>query len=499
MDFRLTDESFYDFENEIASTYPLLNQYLFDRTIRRTSFIQTSDRDNVLPSFLQRQHTMPNLLLTGYFIQARARVNFDPARSTSVRLTIIADSWNLINNRIDDLPGNRAYHPATAVELAPNNRLQYTLRLTRIKRCSIEQRNAIPMQEETKGIAIALTQHPNQFFRVFQHGSEVTVYYYQQLTPKNIYTLFTALGQLFPMLRPDEPILNSLLNRDFDSYCQALEGILNTQEELKQIARRNEIHQNLQQLLEQRNSRKFIDHYERTKSRLSEIEREWEARKEQFHQAEQAYFAHLYLNQQTNQTYQNFVEYLTRRKAVKDLSISDDRLFLLIATPLLYWDVEAAIKLRDTSRDNPLNRNKEIKQAVTNIFIDQRHKLHFTTSVRWHITDCTVDHSDNAFNNTAVPNPHLAGYNCFGDNKPLIRKALQDANYEFALEQTIASCASLNLYDGTVLNHLFNALATTERTTYNSRPFVEVEPGTLLTWSQYIRSPHCQPMTEVTP
>ena len=75
-----------------------------------------------------------------------------------------------------------------------------------------------------------------------------------------------------------------------------------------------------------------------------------------------------------------------------------------------------------------------------------------------------------------LPNPHINKYGCMGNYTMTINEMLQERNYIGALEQTIASCKSLNFADSTVMAAFMNEMYYME-----ADKFIELPTGESVT------------------
>lgn len=79
-----------------------------------------------------------------------------------------------------------------------------------------------------------------------------------------------------------------------------------------------------------------------------------------------------------------------------------------------------------------------------------------------------------------TPNPHIDQYSCMGDYERTINTLIKDNNYIMALEQSIASCKSLNFGDSPVMQEFMNRLYGISDNNVNIR-CVELPNGIVVT------------------
>lgn len=91
------------------------------------------------------------------------------------------------------------------------------------------------------------------------------------------------------------------------------------------------------------------------------------------------------------------------------------------------------------------------------------------TSVTLSFRDNTVRANRDNARGTAIKQPHIMDYNCWGNNAPLIIKSLAEKDYIQALEQTIAATQNINFSDSIVIESFMNDLVNMKQGT----PFIQ--------------------------
>lgn len=116
------------------------------------------------------------------------------------------------------------------------------------------------------------------------------------------------------------------------------------------------------------------------------------------------------------------------------------------------------------------------------IFVDRKIRLRFCASYRLYLSGEVSAISNGDFGSaeysTYLPNPHIQHYHCLGSYTQYINRFLQSRNYPGAIEQCIASCASLNWNDDTVMQEFFADLLDRYA---GSRRCLELPDGQLVT------------------
>ena len=82
----------------------------------------------------------------------------------------------------------------------------------------------------------------------------------------------------------------------------------------------------------------------------------------------------------------------------------------------------------------------------------------FETGFFIDLRNCTVNKYTLVSFTCGVPNPHIYGYNCWGDNLPHIRRALEEGKNDIAFEQIKSALAGVDVTDGDVMTEFCRIL-----------------------------------------
>lgn len=138
-------------------------------------------------------------------------------------------------------------------------------------------------------------------------------------------------------------------------------------------------------------------------------------------------------------------------KNISNIDINEEVLKLSIVQPLLFFDDEDW----GTVKNNVLKRycNTDTQYVISAIF-DRKCEILLETGV-WISIDGQVSFGNyNSYNNKyGIPNSHISRYNCWGDNKNPIRKALQDGKYDIVYAQIKSALAGINVIDTPVMEN----------------------------------------------
>lgn len=149
-----------------------------------------------------------------------------------------------------------------------------------------------------------------------------------------------------------------------------------------------------------------------------------------------------------------------------NFTYSADRLRFCLVQPLLFWDDKCYENLTNSNYfEEQAERNNAsidvtlFKNVVDKIFVTREYVVYFAQGVDFRmppgeamlVTVYTDDETRDE-QNLYIPNPHLERFNCWGENGPLINKALAAGDYLTAFEQVRSAIAGLSLYDTAVMD-----------------------------------------------
>ena len=140
-------------------------------------------------------------------------------------------------------------------------------------------------------------------------------------------------------------------------------------------------------------------------------------------------------------------------------------LLIKVTTPIFNYDEALAERIYS---GNALNR--EHAKILKNIFIDQKYEVWTETRVRLNLSSFYVNRAerfdrDRRFGRDMlsylkkgdlyVPNPHIYGFNCFGQNGATLNDLLANYRYDEFFLALKATCGNLSLGDVTVRDEFF--------------------------------------------
>lgn len=168
------------------------------------------------------------------------------------------------------------------------------------------------------------------------------------------------------------------------------------------------------------------------------------------------------------------MEYFLANKSLTLTEVDGSRVSFIVRSTMEYFDPDQA----ENAVDNPRSRlytncrdistnADDLKKFWTAIFIDQKLKINFCAkySLRLNGGVNTNGGYGNGFDaefDDCMPHPHIEYYDCMGGYVQIINELMAKHDYIMAIEQCIASCASLNLGDSTVIEKFCKVMSGNE-------------------------------------
>lgn len=201
------------------------------------------------------------------------------------------------------------------------------------------------------------------------------------------------------------------------------------------------------------------DSIERERNKISQYEEAISAMYENILDFSKTLFA----LENTNSDYiEEYLDYLVHNKTITVLNVTDKSITLDIVAPIRYFDSDVMRKYFESNasfiQNNPFN-----KWLMEKLFISCEIQLYTQVNVILSFDRPDVCRDSYADYMNYIPHPHLARFNCWGNNKALIVRAISECDYIGATEQIIASAFNLNLLDLTVVTELLH--------TFTVRPY----------------------------
>lgn len=153
------------------------------------------------------------------------------------------------------------------------------------------------------------------------------------------------------------------------------------------------------------------------------------------------------------------------KKVITKITTHTDKVVYTLKTPIFNYS-ELSIKRRlNNYEDSPF------KTFLRDVFCSEEYSLLVSTDV--YITNDNCVYTGYRYasmrtnyikgiaisnNSRYMPNPHIAGYNCFGTNGPQLTRLLGADKWEEFMQCLIATTGNLNFNDGVVTGSFFNIL-----------------------------------------
>lgn len=163
-------------------------------------------------------------------------------------------------------------------------------------------------------------------------------------------------------------------------------------------------------------------------------------------------------------------------------------------TPLVFFEPDAMQRYFDSTRPNVVNGAPNwVQQLLKDLFINRTKQLLIETGAIISIENPQINYRNPASIRTdvyaprefsGIPNPHHHYYNCWGDNKPNILRALEEHDYVLAITQVFAAMGGLNLTDTPVMEKFIR----NELREYKETPCIkDIATGEVITMNEFER------------
>lgn len=166
------------------------------------------------------------------------------------------------------------------------------------------------------------------------------------------------------------------------------------------------------------------------------------------------------------------MEYFLCNKNVILEDITDSSMTFSTTGDVIYFDEDEAenvIQNPDSYIYHPEGRDcediipaEDMKSLMTAIFIDRKLKIKFCSAYTLRLYGSVDGLSEHDYPGVEfknyTPNPHIDRYSCMGNYQQIINELLIDHNYIGAIEQCMASTASLNFSDSTVMDEFMKRI-----------------------------------------
>ena len=183
------------------------------------------------------------------------------------------------------------------------------------------------------------------------------------------------------------------------------------------------------------------------------------------------------LNEESDDS--EIMNYFLANKKLNLVCVSGNTMRFVVKDYLRNYDEDALKKALENKRSYVYGApsgssvsGEDVARLMSAVFIDETIKLRVCAAYEFNLTgrvSALTGYSFGPEYKTYMPNPHIDQYRCMGNYDMIINELLRDHNYISALEQTIASCQSINFSDSTVMRAFMNTVYGVN--IYNNRCF----------------------------
>lgn len=203
--------------------------------------------------------------------------------------------------------------------------------------------------------------------------------------------------------------------------------------------------------LKERKLQEYKDDVDNKRANMSNLLLKLEEATQAFKKANLLYTA---LRERSDDEYsaislQEITDLLKRSPIIKKFEITDSGIIFFVEQPIQVnskEDFERILKHRPESTQTTL---------LKEVFIDEKYKLYTFANIYINLIRERVARFDEFPDNlTALPNPHIMGFNCFGQYSSIIGNLITEGKYLEALEECFEAASGLNWSDNPVINKL---------------------------------------------
>jgi hypothetical protein len=156
-------------------------------------------------------------------------------------------------------------------------------------------------------------------------------------------------------------------------------------------------------------------------------------------------------------------EYLKRNTYIKSIVAcpgygSEEDLLIEFVAPITIYDPEALKRQLENLKYYLSNSSHKFLDVLKRIFVDGEYTMYCNTKVRLRLSQNDVEASKDTLHlyytdYSHMIQPHLVIFNCWGDQKSVIRKSLKDGDFISALQLMTNQVQNINFTDSTVIKN----------------------------------------------
>lgn len=164
------------------------------------------------------------------------------------------------------------------------------------------------------------------------------------------------------------------------------------------------------------------------------------------------------------------MDYFLHNKNLELVEVNDTSITFVVKSYIEYFDENMAERMINNPASYIYNDSRttsisadDMKVLMTEIFLNQTLRIKVCAAYRFELMGNVTGLSNYQNYNQCgcekyTPNPHIDGYSCLGNHSRVINELLSKYDYIGAIEQSSASCQSLNFGDSTVMSTFMSRL-----------------------------------------
>jgi hypothetical protein len=309
--------------------------------------------------------------------------------------------------------------------------------------------------KDEKILSLGLIEGAQHRVRVYKASEDS----YTILTSRWTWTMARKLIALLPKLFPWFQLPENILyifglfgGEDYNAWCNAYNPWIQSLHLMDAVRKKN-----LVSALNSQRTAKINSLQSNIKDCDSHIDN-YMANMRDYYTAKAAYQAQLIGYQEMkDNSGDDLYEYLTRNKAIYTYNVIGTVLYLYFRTPWTYYDQTMFDRIASND-SSTMNSYKEAAQFLKTAYCDKPRFELWSEAAVYIKLDSNQYACVTPINNQFIPQTHLHHFNCWGNNKGYIQKALGQSDYIGAIEQMIAASRNINWYDNPVVRALCEQL-----------------------------------------
>ena len=269
-----------------------------------------------------------------------------------------------------------------------------------------------------------------------------------------------TLEKVLNFLTPDSPYKDLLLKADFSALTEILDEKERTLKEERRKRKNKEAIEKFSKEIQEAAVEKATAELDAAKRAIDRLEEQYHIALSNLHEKEKELSWTTY--SQASEEVKDFVSILNRDESLYEIAISYPYIHFRVIQPLLFVDSESYELYRKKGIIERKCYDSETSLRIVDAIFRREITLIIDQSFCVNIDDWVCRRSDYLKDGEfGIPNPHIRGYNCWGDNYPRIIKALKARDYVSAYSQAKSAIAGLNVDDSDVMNKFYSYLSRT--------------------------------------